>query len=840
MIDFEKMLEEESQEKPINPLEIFQGSVRNEKYEYLRSVQEHVIEAWDNQRNQQDTIVKMNTGSGKTLVGLLMLQSCLNEDLGPVIYLCLNKQLVEQVVTEADACGIQNVTFEGEYIPTEFLNSEAILITTFDKLVNGKSVFGVKDTDREETPIGSLLVDDAHSCLKRARQAFTISLNRNGSSDVYNKLFDLFKTALHEQSPGKLKDLVDKVPPTLMIVPYWNWLESIDDVIEILSGYRDEDELRFQWNLLRDNLENCYCFISDLKIEITPQCIPLEYIPSFQNAKRRFFLSATLLDDSQLIKEFGVSYEAVSKPLKPRISGDMGERMIIVPSLVDRFLNRENIIPLVTEMKDVGYNVVVLTPSFKRAEKWGDCGGEIARPNTISPTLKKLIGKKGNFVVLANRYDGIDLPGNSCRILIMDGKPLGESLFERFINKARIGSRLLRSALAQKIEQGLGRGVRSGADYCVVILIGDDMVHFLSLHDNQDLLSSQTRVQIEIGLEFGKHLKIEGGAKKAVLGLMNQCLNRDPAWVQYHRSKVQKAEKRSIEVLPIKLANAEKEAFKHFQARQYREASKVIQSILDDEEVKQIDDVDKGWYLQLAAFYVYNSNRVRAMEMQLKAHRMNTSLPRPPEGVEYQKIQRKLGQQPDNIVKWIKEYTEPNAVVISANNILGKLSFGMPPETFEEEFANLAKIIGFESERPEKEYGKGPDVLWHLSNGTYLIIEAKNEVKLNRSDISKKEAEQLIGSWQWFEEEYKSNKGIPIIIHPSNRLAYNAYCVDSTMALQPKGLEKLVSNIRNFTVALASKSPDSWDIDDVMRLVAEHNLDPGSIVDKYFSNVEKR
>lgn len=837
MIDFEKMLEEESQEKPINPLEIFQGSVRNEKYEYLRSVQEHVIEAWDNQRNQQDTIVKMNTGSGKTLVGLLMLQSCLNENLGPVIYLCLNKQLVEQVVAEADACGIQNVTFEGEYIPTEFLNSEAILITTFDKLVNGKSVFGVKDTGREETPIGSLLVDDAHSCLKRARQAFTISLNRNGSSDVYNKLFDLFKTALHEQSPGKLKDIVDKVPPTLMIVPYWNWLESIDDVIEILSGYRDEDELRFQWNLLRDNLENCYCFISDRKIEITPQCIPLEYIPSFQNAKRRFFLSATLLDDSQLIKEFGVSDEAVLKPLKPRISGDMGERMVIVPSLVDSFLSRENIIPLVTKMKDIGYNVVVLTPSFKRAEKWGDYGGEIARPKTISSTLKKLIDQKGNFVVLANRYDGIDLPGNSCRILIMDGKPLGESLFERFINKARIGSRLLRSALAQKIEQGLGRGVRSGADYCVVILIGDDIVHFLSLHDNQDLLSSQTRVQIEMGLEFGKHLKIERGAEKAVLDLMNQCLNRDPAWVQYHRSKVQKAEERSIEVLPIKLANAEKEAFKHFQARQYQEASKVIQSILDD---VKIDDVDGGWYLQLAAFYLYKSDRVRAMEMQLKAHRMNTNLPRPPEGVEYQKIQRVIGEQPNNIVRWIKKHTEPNAVVVSANNILNKLTFGTPHETFEEKFANLAEIIGFESQQPEKAYGKGPDVLWCLSDGTYLIIEAKNEVNLKRGDISKREADQLSGSWNWFESEYRNDKGIPVIIHPSNRLADNAYCVDGAMALQPKGLERLVSNIRGFTGALASKSPDSWDIEDVMKLIHAHALDPSSIKEKYFSNIEKR
>ena len=35
-------------------------------------------------------------------------------------------------------------------------------------------------------------------------------------------------------------------------------------------------------------------------------------------------------------------------------------------------------------------------------------------------------------LVLVNRYDGIDLPDNTCRILIFDGKPYSER-FNRFI-----------------------------------------------------------------------------------------------------------------------------------------------------------------------------------------------------------------------------------------------------------------------------------------------------------------------------------------------------------------------------------------------------------------------
>ena len=835
MIDFEKMLEEEFQEKPINPLEIFQGLNRDKKYEYLRGGQEHVLETWYNQRDQRDTIAKMNTGSGKTLVGLLMLQSCLNENLCPALYLCVDKQLVEQVVEMANECGISNVTFKTGSIPVKFLNSESILITTFDRLVNGKSKFGVKDTDREEIPIGSLLVDDAHSCLKKARQAFTISLDRSKNSSLCNRLFDLFRNALHLQAPGKLKDLEDTRPLTLMMVPYWNWLESKDEILNILSEYRDKDELKFQWNLLRDNLDSCYCFISDKTIEITPLCIPIEYIPSFHNAKRRFFLSATLLDDSHLIKEFGILYEAVTKPLKPKISGDIGERMIIVPSLVDSSLSMTKIVQLALK-RSKDNNIVVLTPSKKSAKKWEGYGAKIAITKNIIQDLRNLNNTTDNFIVLVNRYDGIDLPDTSCRILMLAGRPYGESLFERFTNKTRPASKLIRSSLAQKIEQGLGRGVRSGADYCVVILVGDDLTHFLSLTENQNLLSPQTRVQIEMGIAFGKRLKDEGDAEKAILGLMDQCLNRDPSWIKYHRSKVQKAGESSIEMLSINLADKEKKAFKLFQENQNRKASKAIQTILDGAG-EEIDDVDKGWYLQLAAFYIYKSNRGRVMEMQLKAHRLNTLLLRPPEGVDYQKIQIERGKQPNKIIRWIKKYTEANAIIVSANQILDKLSFGVPYETFEEEFANLAEIIGFEPQRPEKAYGKGPDVLWQLSDGTFLIISAKNEAASDT--ISKKYADNLSGSWNWFKKEYAGDEGIPVIIHPSNKLAFGAYCVEGAMALKSNGLKSLISNVRYFTIALASKSPESWEIDDVNMLVHKYYLDPKNIKERYFQKIEK-
>lgn len=91
----------------------------------------------------------------------------------------------------------------------------------------------------------------------------------------------------------------------------------------------------------------------------------------------------------------------------------------------------------------------------------------------------------------------------------------------------------------------------------------------------------------------------------------------------------------------------------------------------------------------------------------------------------------------------------------------------------------------------------------------------------------------------WFRTEYKTEKGIPVIVHPSNRLATNAFCVEGAMALKPHGLKQLVANVHEFTIALSMKSPESWDIVDVMGLVHKYYLNPKSIKEKYFSKIEK-
>lgn len=80
MINFGELSARISHSGTINPSELFMTlPSKKAKYAYLRNVQAEVLDQWFEQRNKKDTIIKMNTASGKTTVALLILKSCLVE-----------------------------------------------------------------------------------------------------------------------------------------------------------------------------------------------------------------------------------------------------------------------------------------------------------------------------------------------------------------------------------------------------------------------------------------------------------------------------------------------------------------------------------------------------------------------------------------------------------------------------------------------------------------------------------------------------------------------------------------------------------------------------------------
>lgn len=197
-------------------------------------------------------------------------------------------------------------------------------------------------------------------------------------------------------------------------------------------------------------------------------------IPSITSAKRKIFMTATLVDDSILSTYFGITEESIHKTIMPSTAGDIGDRMILLPQVINPELTDDQI-KIFCKSISQDVNVVVIVPSDDRANFWRDKADLILNTDNLYEGVTRLKKERVGLTILINRYDGIDLPKEACRFLIIDGLPIIRRLIDKVESGIIIGSLRKSAKLIQKIEQGMGRGIRSSDDYCVVFLMGRNL-----------------------------------------------------------------------------------------------------------------------------------------------------------------------------------------------------------------------------------------------------------------------------------------------------------------------------------------------------------------------------
>lgn len=213
-LNFGKLKAGSASKKQTDPRRIFTTLKRDTRFKRPSDEQGDVLDGWFAIKDQANVTLKMNTGSGKTIVGLLCLQSSLNEGKGPGVYVVPDNFLVSQVLDEGKALG---VSVTDDHSDAAFLAGDAILVINIWKLVNGKSVFGV-GSEGVKIRIGTVVVDDAHACLSTVADQFKIRLT--ASHEAYDELLALFEDDLEQQSPSMLLDVKSQDPTAIMSVPF--------------------------------------------------------------------------------------------------------------------------------------------------------------------------------------------------------------------------------------------------------------------------------------------------------------------------------------------------------------------------------------------------------------------------------------------------------------------------------------------------------------------------------------------------------------------------------------------------------------------------------------------
>lgn len=800
MVDFNKHLAAGKPEKKLHPVEIYDSLDRRSDKGPLRPTQIAVLSTWYEDRlTERDIILKLHTGEGKTLTGLLMLQSKLNQNQGPALYLCPNKYLAEQTRVQADKFGIKWCTIgEDRQIPADFTNSKSILITHVQKLFNGKSKFGLGNRAQ---PVGAIVLDDSHACIDTLRQAFTIRLTRSEHGPLFEQLLAYFEDDLRHQSLARTDEVKAAEWDVLLPVPYWTWQNRLEEVSRLLTEHREEPGLLFVWDLVKDSLRDCQCYVTGQTIEISPYHNPIELVGSFDKAKLRVFMSATTNDDSFFVKELGLRSTTVSTPLTYEEVKWSGEKMILMPYNMDYHLGHEFIVKSFgKEAKGRSYGIVALVPSFNAGEVWKSAGAQVLDGDTLASRLQSLkAGDGGKALVMANRYDGIDLPDDACRILILDGKPMAETLSDRYQEECREGSEVLAMKTAQKIEQGLGRGVRGEKDYCVILLIDHELTSFISTQRNQQFFSPQTRKQLEIGVDVSGMVAKEAttsDSAKELSGIISQCLRRDDGWKNYYVQEMDTVDVLVPDRRLLPILELERKAELSYRQQEVDRAIQHLQVIVD-QHLDAEDTAERGWYLQEMARMRYATDKTASGQLQLAAHRKNQYVLKPQHGMQVSKLV--ISQtQAESAKAWLSQAGTYKEAFLQLSAILNHLHFGVEAKKFEKALQELGTALGFRSGRPDKEYGAGPDNLWNIAQGDYLLFECKNEVKTDRASIHKTETGQMANSLLWFAREYADAQVTPIMIIPTRKIAREAGLRDDVVIMPKNGLRRLRENALNY------------------------------------------
>ena len=841
MVDFKKKRLAASVRRPTNPREIYDRLDRASDKGPLRAAQERVLDEWNSsRRNIRDVILKLHTGQGKTLLGLLMLQSKLNERDGRALYLCPNLFLVNQTLQQAKQFGITCVPIEETgAIPPKFIEGKAILVTTIQKLFNGLTKFGL---DQKSLDVDYIVMDDAHACIDAIRAACQIQLPR--SSDAYREILDLFSDDLKRQGVGSFAEIRradegDQGP--LLPVPYWAWMAREEEITEILAKNNREDAIKFAWPLIRDRLKYCQCLVSSREIAIVPNLPPLDKFRTYQDARHRIFMSATVTDDAFLIKGLGLSGAVVSEPLIDPEEKWSGEKMILMPSITSPSLDESFIIAEFGKVRlHKKYNVVTLIPSFFHAQGWEAAGAVVAKRDTLDSLIAEYRqSSQQRTLVIANRYDGIDLPDEACRILILDGKPYSEALWERYTDECRYQSEVSVARIARTIEQGLGRAVRGEKDYCVVLITSPALVRMIRSREIQKFLSAQTKEQVRLGIEISEEAErdIDSGdpAFTAVSALMRQCLERDDDWKEFYKERMDQVDGTYKKSDLLEVFTKEREAEVEFQLNRCGRAVEMIQSMVDSKT--DMCDSEKGWYLQEMARYQYPESRTESAKKQAAAHKLNRLLLKP-ESVVVTKLDPRSQKRSASIIQYAQSFPSEEALRLAIDDITGNLRFGVRAEPFEKAWDDLGRALGFASERPDREWKEGPDNLWALKSGLYLLVECKSEVEQTRAQINKHEAGQMNNSCAWFAREYPGCEAINTMIIPTSKVTSSAGFNHEVYIMKQRDLRKFVHYVKEFFGELLQSDRQDLSEEHVHKLLANHHLTVDEFVDEFTSPVQ--
>lgn len=535
-----------------------------------------VIRAYaERHQDTPDLALELPTGTGKTLPGLLIAEWVRRKSDGPVIYATPTKQLARQVTGAAEREGISVANLTGmarNWVPADEASvesGEAIGITTYSSVFNSSP----------KLPKPRLLIfDDAHAGEQFVGNEYGVDIRRYNDEDAYFDVLEALKPFLTNLLIQRLKGAPDPGAhhQVRLILPAADQtaLTKLDTVLATLPKPHS-----YKFAMIRSGLSACCIYLSYGVIQIRPMIPPTFENHIFARAKQRIYLSATLGSGGELERAFG-RQEIARMPLPTKTSPRSGRRLFVFPDLVKSGnaigLTKE-IIGLTDKALVLSQETIVNTEAIAKTLA-GEGVPVMGRDDLEQQGLETFAKSPTGVLGLANRYDGLDLPGKACRIVVLDGKPDAVGLQEKFLSERAEANAALAERVRTRIVQGAGRCTRGPNDYAVVVVLGSDIMRYFSRPENLRALEPELQAEIEFGWQNSRGVESKEVTENVLMFLehgTNWREQGEPAVAEFRQDAV-KIEPSGSEALG-KAAGLEVEAWQLAFSGDWNGASKKLQ-----------------------------------------------------------------------------------------------------------------------------------------------------------------------------------------------------------------------------------------------------------------------
>ncbi len=802
-----------AEDRPSDPESLFKDlKVKDPEVQYLWSHQADVLRAYGKEhQNTANVALELPTGTGKTLIGLLIAEYRRRKFDERALYLCPTRQLAQQVGDHAQLYGVEaRVLLRPDYEGlNDFHLGRAVGVTTYS------SLFNINPRIQEPQCI---VLDDAHAGEDYVADLWSVEVLRGRDENLYRRLLRLIEPEVEESFVARMldDDLSANSALAVDMLPHPKYFKLLSEIRALLDeALGGSSPQRFSWSMIRDHLHACCLYLSWRGLLLRPVIPPtMTHVP-FALANQRVYMSATLGEGGELERITGVHrIHRIPAPEGWDRQGS-GRRLFLFPNMAMEDRDIEEV--TVRAAKESG-RALVLTPTGAAAsiaeKRLSSQGVTVLTSSDIENSLDTFVNEDEAALVLTNRYDGVDLPGEKCRLLVFEGLPVGTNLQERFLISGIGADSLMRDRLRTRFTQGVGRCCRNASDYAVVLAVGQELFDFCAKHENRSGMHPELQAELQFGIENS-----DGIDTDSVLELMRLFYEQGEDADEADRAVRSLREGKNRETDPaaevlIRVVKSEVEFLYDLWKKDYLSALQEATKVADALEVPGTSAYRSWWFYLAGSVAWLASGEYEDEALASKARELFGRATGSSRSVSwFAGLTRILEPGPYDLVACEAVYEGLTSLGFNGTKFdkrmeeLLSLVGQRKSSAFERGLEMLGKLLGFDATRPNDE--GDPDGVWLLTDRLAVVLEAKSEENPEHA-VSLAAVRQAVTHPSWVRDRCRVSSDaefVNVLVTPRKtvdegaaRNAEDLYCVSLEKVRELAGVvEATLRRIRSRT-----------------------------------------